>query len=316
MNADFKQKVSDRLNTWLQESPENRSLNGLAEEHSIPKLYVSKIKNGIFEVYNNTTQKSTVIADEYFYRIAEAIGMMARSGSGLHWETFNFQQVQLISKRAQRKKMRVLLEGDTGSGKTYGLEHYQIHVDKVIYIKATRSMTERNLLQAILKKLSIRDDIRGARNMINAIRHTLTGTPGYLLIIDEAEYLKNNLFHVIKEIADFTEGKCGFILSGLGISSIIKRHSERKRMGFPQLRRRFFPNRVVLPDRIERSEKEKICMDSGITDKTAINVISQICNDFDMLSQVVSEVISWQKSSNRKVNGAEIMSKFKDTIEI
>lgn len=315
MELAFKQKVSEALNKWLQESPDNRTLNGLAEEHGITKLYVSRIKNGAFEIVNSTTEKTTVIADEYFYRIAEAIGLAHRSGSGLHWETYNFQYVMRACKRAQGKRMRVLLEGDTGHGKTYALDYFQIHFDKVIYIKATHSMTERNLLQAIAKKLGI-GDIRGARNTINAIRHALTGTPGYLLIIDEAEYLKPNLFHVVKEIADFTEGKCGFILSGLGISKTIKKLANKGRMGFPQLRRRFFPNRILLPDTIEKGEKEKICLDSGITDRTAINVIQQYCNDFDMLSQVVNEVTNRQKSTGRKMTGAEIMDRFKDTLEI
>lgn len=315
MELAFKQKVSDALNKWLEESPENRTLNGLAEEHGITKLYVSKIKNGVFAI-DHGNGKRTEIGDEYFYRIAEAIGLMHRSGSGYHWETYNFTLIQKTCKRAQGKRMRVLLEGDTGFGKTYSLDYYNIHADKVIYIKVTRSMTERNLLQAILKKLSIRDDIRGARNMINAIRYQLTGTPGYLLIIDEAEYLKPNLFHVIKEIADFTEGKCGFILSGLGITSTIKRLADKKRMGFPQLKRRFFPNRLLLPDRIENSEKERICMDTGITDRTAINVIKNYCHDFDMLSQIVADVAAWQKSTGRKITGEEIMNRFRDSLDI
>jgi DNA transposition AAA+ family ATPase len=313
----YKKRVSENLVKYLEESPENRTVNGLADEHGITKLYVSRIKNGIFEIKHQEEGKApTIIADEYFHRIAEAIGMAFRSGTGLHWETFNFKQVQSVCARAQGKRLRVLLEGDTGFGKTYGLEFYTTRKDKVIYIKVTRSMTERNMLQAILKRLNIREDIRGTRTMLNAIRYALTGTPGYLLIIDETEYLKPNLWHVVKEIADFTENKCGLIVSGLGITQIIHKLADRKRMGFRQLRRRFFPNRVLLPTIIETSEKVRICEEAGITERTAINVIREYCNDFDMLSTVIKDAVQYQKSKGDKITGDMIMKRFKDTFEI
>jgi hypothetical protein len=312
MTSELKERITEGLKKWLSESPENRTLNGLADEHSIPKLYLSLIKNGTYEVKNT----GTIIKDEYFYHVAHAIGLMHRSHTGAHWETLNFKAVVKTCRQAQGKRLRVLLQGDTGFGKTYALDHYQIHNDKVIYVKVTRSMTERNLLEAIIKKLGVRDFPKGNREKINHIRHTLAGTPGYLLIIDEAEYLRTPLYHTIKEICDFTEGKCGFIMSGYDLIKKIQRLADKGREGFPQLRRRFFPNRMLLPSRIENSEKASICVDSGITDKSAINIICQYCDDFDMLSQVVAELVALQKKENRKVKGEEVIDLFKDSFDL
>ena len=314
MELEFKKRVTEALNAWLAESPENRTLNGLAEEHQITKLYVSRIKNGIYEI-EHAGGKSTTIDDEYFHRIAYAIGLTTRSGTGLHWETNNFTRIQKAARAAQNKRMRILLDADTGFGKTYSLEYYSLHKDKVIYLKVTRSMTERDLLFAILKKLGIREEIRGNRQKLNAIRHALTGTPGYLFIIDEAEYLKPGIFHVIKEIADFTEGKCGFILAGMGVLQLINKLANKKRIGFPQLRRRFFPNRLMLPERIENSEKKQIAQQSGITNETALNVICQYCNDFDMLSQMVFEAMEFQKAKGRKITGQDLMAIYGGTLD-
>lgn len=308
-----KQKITERLIAWLEES-EERSMRKVSEELGISNLYVSRIKNGIYEI-EQKEGKPTQIRDEFFHRIAEHIGLSHRSHTGLHWETTNFKSIQKVCKAAQSKRLRVLLQGDTGHGKTYALDHFQIHTDKTIYLKVTRSMTERNLLEAILKKLGHRDFPRGNREKINAIRYALTGTPGFLLIIDEAEYLKPAIFHVIKEIADFTEGKCGFIMSGYGLISKIQRLAEKKREGFPQLRRRFFPNRMLLAERIENSEKRQILTEAGITEATAMNVILQYANDFDMLSQMVADIVAFQKTNGRKITGQEIMRMFKDSLE-
>lgn len=314
MELEFKKRVTAALNAWLDEAPESRSMNGLAEEHSITKLYVSRIKNGIYEI-QHSTGKVTPIADEYFHRIAYAVGLTTRSGSGFHWETQIFNRIQKACRAAQHKRIRILMDGETGFGKSHALEYFSIHRDKVVYLKVTRSMTERNLLDAILRKLGIRDEIRGNRPKLNAIKHALTGTPGYLFIIDEAEYLRLHIFHAIKEIADFTEGKCGFVMAGMGISTLIHKFALRKRVGFPQLRRRFFPNRLLLPERIENSEKIAIAQAEGVTEKTALNVICQYCNDFDMLSQMLAEAVEFQKSKGRKINGQELMHIYGPSLE-
>lgn len=316
MDEQLKIKISEGFNKWLEENPTDRKVKAFARDNNLNEAYVSFVKNGIYSVPNKKGGKDTVIADQYFYRIAEAIGLMHRSHTGAHWETNNFKEISRMCKRAQNKRMRYLLDGDTGHGKTYALDYFQIHADKTIYIKVTRTMTERNLLEAILKKLGHRDFPRGNREKINAINYALTGHPGFLLIIDEAEYLRASLYHVIKEIADFTENKCGFVLAGFQLVEKINKLAIKKREGFPQLKRRFFPNRMMLPNRIENTEKRMICDASDITEKTAINVICEYCNDFDMLSQVVGDVIAWQNSNSRKMTGNEIMVMFKDSFDL
>lgn len=312
VDQQFKKKVTEAFNTWLDES-DDRTLNGFAEENEISKLYVSRIKNGIYQIDHNGGEKVTQIADQYFYRIAYAIGLMAHMPHRFQWHTRNFEHIQKVCKRAQNECMRVLLDGPTGHGKTNALEYYKIKANKVVYQKVTRSMTEIDLLRALCKKLWLGEAIRGSRRMLEAIHTRLTGEPGYLLIIDEQEYARLGLYHTIKEIADFTEHKCGFILSGCGITKIIERHASAQRMGWPQLRRRFFPNRVALPDAIDNREKRKICEDAGVTDKTAQNVIITYCNDFDILSQVIIDAIAFKKQNNREMTGEEMMIRFRES---
>lgn len=317
MEVEFKTKVTQAFNEWLREDPETRSIKGFAREHNLNDGYVSAIKNGNYQIPNKKTGKAFIIHDKVFFAIADNIGLTQRSYTGLRWQTNNLLTIQKACKQAQAKRVRILLDGETGFGKTHALEDFSIRYNKVIYVKVTRTMTEKSLLDIILKKLDYKGSlIRGNRERINQIRFLLTGTPGYLLIVDEAEYLKTNIYHTIKEISDFTEYKCGFVLAGHDLITKIRRLSDKRREGFPQLRRRFFTHRVMLPQRIENSEKAAICIESGITNDSAIDTITSHCMDFDIMSHVILAALSWQNKHGRKITGDEIEILFKDSFDL
>jgi DNA transposition AAA+ family ATPase len=304
MDLKTKNKVTETLVEYL-ESP-SRSANQLAEASGVNKAYISNVRNGKF-VSSAGNGKEAGIPDSVFFKIADAIGLAL--DNHIHWDTPNYQLIQRVCARAQVRKERMLLTGDTGLGKTYALESYARDHDKVLYIKCTRTMTGKDLLDEICKKLGMREELRGNRNKMNAIQRRVTGIPGWLLIIDEAEYLKNSMFDLVKEAADFTEGKCAMILAGMDLLLQIKSMAERNKKGFPQLYRRFRPNTVELKQ-ITKKEVAEICKNAGITDTTAINVLKRYIYDYDMLNQYVSELIDQQQKAGRVLNGEDLIELF------
>lgn len=304
-----KQQVTTALNQWL-ESHTGRSVKGLARELRTNPGYLSDIKNGKYE-----TSNGTVIADKYFYEIMEGIGLITRNSLGFHWDyTSNFKHVQNVCKNAQRKQLRILLEADTGLGKTYALSYFSKLTDRCIYVQIKRSTTEASLLEEICQRLGMEKPPRGNHRKMLAIRQHVTSIPNYLIIIDEQEYARQHMFHTVKEIADFLEGRAGFIVSGYGLRDKIKRLAELKKNGFPQFKRRFFPNVFVLPS-ISASDKKEICDKEGITDAEVKNAISGYCNDFDMLSQVVYKCKQY-KESYGKVTRAVLSELLDDLDEV
>ncbi|ELR69189.1 hypothetical protein C900_05385 [Fulvivirga imtechensis AK7] len=304
MQLQDKQKITEALINWIASS-ESRSANILADQSGIAAAYISRIRNGEYTMKTGTG--TSPIPDKVFNTLADFLGV--RFETELHWDTANYQLVQAVCKSAQDKKQRILLEADTGLGKTYALERYALENDRVLYIKVTRTMNAKDMLEEICKKLGIKDQLRGNRARMLAIQKKVTSVTGYLLIIDEAEYLKNTLYDLVKEIADFTDRKCGMILSGMELSAKINTMADRNRPGFPQLRRRFFPNRVELKA-IEKEEIKEICKASGITDTTAINVLAQYIFDYDMLNQYVQVILENIRKCGEQLNGKDIISLF------
>lgn len=308
MELQIKNKVTEALVEYLDASP-SRSANQLAEASGVNKAYISQIRNGRF-VSSAGNGKEVSIPDSVFFKIADAVSLELENN--LHWDTPNYLQIQRICARAQVRKERMLLTGDTGLGKTYALESYARDHEKVLYIKCTRTMTAKDLLDEICKKLGIREELRGNRNKMNAIQRKVTGIPGWLLIIDEAEYLKNSLFDLVKEIADFTDRKAGLILSGMDLMFQIKAMAERHKKGFPQLYRRFRPNTVKLKA-ISQKEIATVCTDAGITETTAVNVLKRYIYDYDMLSQYVKEIMDQQQKIGHPLTGQELIDLFELT---
>ncbi len=300
-----KEQVTLAINNWLDTHP-GRSLKALCRENNINQSYASYIKNGKYAVGD------TVIADKYFYEMMEAIGLISRNSLGFHWDYItNFKSIQNVCKNAQRKNLRLLLEANTGMGKTYALSYYSKLTDRCMYIQITRSTTEASLLSEMCLRLGLENPPRGNYRKMQVIKQHVTNYPGYLIIIDELEYAKQAMFHSIKEIADFLEGRAGFIVSGYGLRDKIKRLAELKRNGFPQLKRRFFPNIAMLPE-ISAKDKKEICEREGITNEGARNIIAGYCDDLDMLSQVVYKCLEYQKAYGKKITQQEVIDMLDD----
>ncbi len=304
-----KEQVTDAINKWLEAHP-GRGLNQLCRENNINKGYASAIKNGKYTV------GATVISDEYFYQLMEAIGLISRNSLGFHWDYItNFRTIQNVCKNAQRKNLRLLLEANTGMGKTYALSYYSKLTDRVMYIQITRSTTEASLLTEMCNRLGIENPPRGNHRKMQVIKQHVTNFPNYLIIVDELEYARQAMFHSIKEIADFLEGRAGFIVSGYGLRDKIKRLAELKRNGFPQLKRRFFPNIAMLPEITVRDKKE-ICEREGITNEQAKNTIAGYCDDLDMLSQVIYKCLEHQRATGKKITQHEVIEMIDDYDEV
>jgi len=276
-----KEQITAAFNEWLKKHP-NRTVKGLAREWDSNPGYLGAIKEKVY-----VTSNGTVIRDKFFYDIMTGIGLVTRNSLGFHWDYVgHFKHVQSVCRNSQRKQLRVLLEADTGLGKTYGLSYYSKLNERCIYVQIKRSTTEASLLSEICSRLGINKIPRGNHAKMLAIRQQIIDKPNYLIIIDEQEYARQHMFHTVKEIADFLEGRAGFIVSGYGLRDKVKRLANLKKNGFPQFKRRFFPNIFILPE-ISDSDKKEICEREGISQPEFKNAISAYCKDFDMLSRII-----------------------------
>lgn len=299
-----KHAITESINAWIDEKNPARSGNKLAEKAAVSSAYISKIRNGEYEIPGGGG-RSSVISDATFHRIADALGV--NFNGGLHWDfVYNFQLIQRTCRKSQKKMIRYILDGYTGLGKTFGVEHYSITSDYVVYVKCTQNMSTKGLLDTILHRLGVHDNVRGNYEKLELIRKYLTGRKGYLIIIDELEVVKLGIYAVIKDIADFTQGKCGMIITGMQLIKKLDALAARQKPGFPQLRRRFFGNQAECQP-ITQGEIVAVCEHEKIRNKGAHNVLTRVVNDFDMLAQYVADIKEWQEDHEKQITGEELI---------
>lgn len=299
---EHKQMITEAVNHWLDGSP-SRTGSKLAANAGVSSAYLSKIKNGEFETISNGN--TATISDAIFNRIANALGV--RFDGQMHWDFLtSFRITQRACRKAQKKAIRIIMDGWTGQGKTHGLEYYSVTNDNVVYVKCTQNMTAKGLLDAILHKLHVAEIVRGNYAKIEMIRKVMINRRGFLIIIDEVEVVKPGIYAVLKDISDFTQNKCGFMISGMDIITKLQRLAGNNKPGFPQLKRRFFGNQVDVP-MVTQKEIIAVCEHEKITIKEVQNILAEYVKDLDMLSQYVADIKEWQQANGRNIKKEEVV---------
>ena len=310
MENSLKEKISMALNEWLDPSNTERSGNALQQKSGVSTSVISHVKNGKFEIM--VSDKPSPISDAQFLKLADAIGYVIEK-EAIHWDfTESFRKVQSVCRSTQAKRRIVTLESeDSGLGKTYGLEYYETYNDRVIYIKCERSWKSKDLINTILAKLKIRTEAKDSISKLALIREKLTSQPGWLIVLDEAEYISNTVWHTVKEIIDFIYGKCGLIVSGINISHKINKYASKKKEGFPQLKRRLFAE-VATIQSITKKEKSAILERHGIVAKTAVEFFIKHVHAYQMMRTYIEDALQVGYKTNATIDGAFLMELFFD----
>lgn len=309
LTLEQKRKVTAAVNSWIDDTNAERSANKLGERSGVNPAYISHIKKGVFQFENKTDGRISVIKDSHFNRLADAIGLSL--DEQLHWEFLeNFKRIQRACRRAQKRAIRTVIDGWTRMGKTHALEHYSITNDYVLYVKCTQNMSAKDLLDEILHALNCHDNIRGNHAKLRMIKSMILRKRGYLIIIDEVEVVKPGIYGVLKDISDWANRNAGFIICGMDILTKLERLAQMNKPGFPQLRGRFFGNKIITASTLSETEVIAVCEYEKITNSKVQNLIADECKDLDKLSQWMYEILDWEKDNGRKITESEVIKMF------
>lgn len=301
MQENLKQQIYEAVINWIEPGNNDRSAEKLSVKSGVSTSYISHIKRGLFSIGN------TQISDATFIKLAIALGIKA--SNELHWETKNFVFIQKVCARTQESSKIVLLDSErSGLGKTYALEYYSTYHDRVLYIKCTKSMSPKDMLNEILHKLHINEIPTGLKDKIDAIRNKVLSVENYLIIIDEAEIVKNSIYLLIKEIIDFTYRKCAVIVSGLGLNQKLKKYADKNKEGFPQLRRRL--SIVCMVTSIDNLEMINLLNSEGITATSAHRWFVRNVTDYQALTEYVMDAKELAARTSRNIDGVFLKEAF------
>lgn len=290
MKLTHEQKVAivDNMTAYLNEK--GMSQAKFADLAGVPKEYISSLRNGKFEVKSGNS-KTTAIADQHFM----AIDRFLNTDSGIVKNANYVNMCKLFAYCKKYSKFRII-DGKTGSGKSFTSEVFQkLNPENTYLVKCADDFSSKEFLEELA--LTVGTSTVGTKSKLRrSIVHKLSKEREVLIIIDEAENLKDNVYGSLKAIADEGQGKFGVVLVGANkdrFSSYYKwlqKKATELRGCFPQMFSRFKTEPVFL-EGMHLDDAIKLLAAQGLETSEAAKILERSDNMRDA-SELVAQIAS------------------------
>jgi DNA transposition AAA+ family ATPase len=188
--------------------------------------------------------------------------------------TANFEKVQKVCADAQNNSRSVAISHDAGMGKTASLKHYANNNANVIYVQCEEYFTKKGFLIKILQGLGVHDLHGGIEELAERTVEHLLKLSRPLIILDEADKLKDHVIQLYKTLYNKTEGACGFVLCGTpNLRISIEKKAKKDKQGYKEILSRIGSVFIGLKD-ITAKDIRTICAANGIQEEVIIKEIT------------------------------------------
>lgn len=269
-----KQEIVKAIRERLETS--NVSQNRIAQLAQVSAATISNILKGKWEN----------VSDAMWRKLRHAMGMGEDAV-----ETSQFLAIVETLQQAKTDSSARIIDGRTGLGKTAASRYFQQRIpDETYLIRCGGDMSAKEFLQEVARRIGAPD--QGSRSQIRqAISERIGRDRMPLLIIDEAENLREGAYPSLKALYDDLEGKAGIVLIGANdYLGWLKMKASRKRPGcFPQIYSRFKQHACTLPPM--SPPDVALCLQAyGINDRKLIKDLSLLCEDYRDLFREIRNI--------------------------
>lgn len=216
--------------------------------------------------------------------VSEAMWRKLSKAMGLGEQAIETSQFGSIIECLTQSKMNAearIVDGRTGLGKTAAARWFQQNRPEETYlVRCGGDMTAKEFLQEVARRVGAPD--QGSRSSIRyAISEKLGRDKMPLLILDEAENLREAAYISLKALYDDLESRAGIVLIGANdYLGWLQARAGRRRPGcFPQILSRFKQGAVSLGP-MEKSDVRSCLEAYGIEDRSTVTQLFGVCEDY------------------------------------
>jgi DNA transposition AAA+ family ATPase len=287
MEHNTKIEIVIALTAYMQEH--NMTQADVSSKSGVRKEYVSIIlKPGSNFMYSSGDVQG-FIPVKHFNALAHLCGFETEKS---YWQTQPTGQTNAIFANLQDAKqhhLTITIIGETGCGKSYTANLFAAKnpIDTFI-VTAGSSDTLGDLIDKIIDELRIHATGKSKSTKIRQIAHRMMGLKNYgnkpMLIIDEAEYLKQPALCAMKELYDNLNMYCALVFIGTNqLVDTIEKLKRRNKSGIPQFHRRIKFGLRLLPN-IDRSYKLFV---DDIEDRELKKFLLTNCGNYGELHDII-----------------------------
>jgi len=232
------------------------------------------------------------VSDEMWRKISVGIG-----GGMQEWtlvETVSVTE-RLLKFLDESQKLALVfgITANAGSGKSATIEHYVKHHENAFAISCNEYMEEKDFVLEIFKAMGREPNNTRIYPMTVELLNILKRTYYPVLILDEADKLKNRVLNFFITFYNQLEDICGINLIATSyLEKRIKNGAQNNTKGFREIHSRLGRKFIKLGE-INYTDVYKICHANGVTDD---KVIKNIFNDSENdLRRVKRKIIAEQR---------------------
>lgn len=258
MIKDEKQQIAARLKEYCEkmgsQNKAARSLNGIST------ATVSKMLTGQWDT----------ISDELWRGIAAQIGHDTSA-----WQivkTGAFRRMEFLMEQAKDESLVIAITGFAGCGKTEAIKSYAKGRQNVYHLMCSEYWNRPTFINKLLRALG--KDVGGSvSEQMDCIVETLNSADAPLIILDEADKLRDQVLYFFISLYNQLEGHCGIIMVATEyLKNRIERGVRLKKKGYEEIYSRIGRKFVQLQV-INGEDIAAVCKANGVSDAKTIQDI-------------------------------------------
>ncbi len=258
MNTQQKKAIQERIKLLIADSSQNK----VSKKAEVSNATISQLVN------NNWDD----ISDEMWRRIKANLRI------DLEWhhaETTNTKSIFKLLKAAQSRSISLAISHNAGAGKSHSYKLYERTYENVIYIECKNYWTKKSFVKQLLIGSGL-DNSGTIEELIQRFTNYIIKLQKPLVIIDQADKLKDSSLDLFMDFYNDMDGACGFMLSGVpALKKRIERGCQHDKIGYREIKSRI-GNRFIKLDEIKHKDVKAICEANGLTEE---HVITEIYNE-------------------------------------
>lgn len=218
------------------------------------------------------------VSDEMWRKISNSVG-----GGINAWVMVPDMSVtdQLLKFLQESQQLSLVfgITANAGSGKSATISHFTATAENAFAISCNEYMEERDFVLEIFKAMGREPNSSRVYPMTVELLDILKRTPYPVLILDEADKLRNKVLNFFITFYNQLEGICGINLIATSyLEKRIKTGAQSNVKGFREIYSRLGRRFITLPE-INYTDVYKVCHANGVSDDKIIQSIFNECEN-------------------------------------
>ncbi len=226
-----------------------------------------------------------LLSDRLWHHVARQVGFYAREWQAA--DTSAHMLLRILFSDAQHYAMVYAIAMSAGLGKSFTLAQYAKTNENVICISGKDTHNRRTFLLTMLQSLG-EAPATSTKEMMQQLVTAICAKDQPLVVIDDAQHLKDRVLLLLALIAAELPEKAGIVIMGdATLRMRIIEGVRMKRAGFAEIYK-IIGRRFITLNSISVADTEAVCRANGVHDEDVIACIAADCNN---LHAVTSHIV-------------------------